>query len=302
MKWGAVILLLCCATFRVCAADASNTFEVYPIGLSDGAAMEQMARAMVGPDGTVTLDAKNQRLLVLATPEQHKKISELVSKTAVSPKNVRIDVEFGGGEIETEKGASVDGNVGVIREEGATHVKWKVRPQVIDRSVDISSSTHQQLLVASGREAKLRVGESVPYQTWLMDYGITHGIIQSQIAWRDVGSFLVVEPTVIGDGPLIRVRVTPELVGTVNGSPLETKFAAAATEVTVSDGETVTIGSDAKNSEFYSRFLIGVSRGGSSRNIRITMTPHIYSLPQNQAPGSKPQIPSQQTGGAAGRP
>jgi hypothetical protein len=131
---------------------------------------------------------------------------------------------------------------------------------------------------------------------------VTHGFIQSQVAWRDVGSFLAVEPTVIGDGPLIRVRVTPELVGTVNGSPYETKFSSVATEVTVSDGETITIGSDAKNTEFYSRFLIGVSRSGSSRRLNITMTPHIHSLPPAQAPGSATQAPRFMIQSPAARP
>ena len=272
------ILLLSLPALAAAASSAPISFEVYPIGFSDGAAMEQMAKAMVGADGTVTLDAQNRRLLVLATPEQHKQIAALVSKTAVSPKNVRIEVTFSGGEIENERGAAADGQVGVGREDGVTHVKWKVRPQVVDRSVDISTDTRQQLLVASGREGKLSIGQSAPYQTWLVDYGVTHGFIQRQLAWRDVGSFLAVEPTVIGDGPLIRVRVTPELIGTVNGSPCETRFASVATEVTVNDGETVTLGGDEKNSEFYSRFLIGVSRSGSSRHLNITLTPHILEL------------------------
>ncbi len=265
-----------------------NTFEVYPIGLSDGPAMEQMAKAIVGPEGTVTLDANNHRLLVLATPEQHKKISDMVSKTAVTPKNVRIDVAFNGGEVQSEKGASVNGQAGVQRDEGITHVMWKMKPQVIDRSIETSSESRQQLLVSSGHEAKLRVGESVPYQTWLTDYGMARGFIPNQIAWREVGSFLVVKPTVIGDGPQIRVRVTPELSGMVNGSPYETRFASVSTEVVVNDGQTVTIGTDGKNSDFYSRFLIGATRSGGTRNLTITMTPRIYSLQQNQIPAGRP--------------
>lgn len=264
-----------------------NTFEAYPLGLSDGAAIEQVARAIVGADGTVTLDAKNQRLLVLATPAEHQQIAGLLAKTAVTPRNVRIEVAMSGGEVETERGASVGGNVGIERTDGATTVRWKVKPRVVDRSVDVSSDTRQQLLVASGREGKLRVGETVPYQTWIVDYGVTHGILQQQIAWKEVGSFLVVEPTVIGEGPLIRVRVTPELVGLVGNSPHATRFTSLATEVTVRDGETITIGGDAKDSEFYSRFLIGGTRGGGSRRMNITMTPHILS-PAAPPPAARP--------------
>lgn len=268
------------------AGQPAGTFEIYPLGLSDGPAMEQMVKAVAGPDATVTLDARNQRLLVLAPPERHQKIADLFAKSAVTPRNVRIEVVFSGGEIETERGASVTGRAEVERVDDVTGVKFKIRPRVVDNAVDISTTTKQQLLVASGREGRLRIGESVPYQAWIMNYGVAHGVIQQQIAWQEVGSFLVVEPTVIGDGPLVRVKITPELVGTVNGAPQTTRFAAAATEVTVADGEPVTIGGAAKDAEFYSRFLIGVSRAGSSRRLNITMTPHIL------APGGSPPRPT----------
>lgn len=285
MKRIVIFFLFAAACAFAQTKPAANTFEVYPLGLSDGVSMEQMVKAVVGAEGTVTFDEKNRRLLVLATPEQHRQIAGMFTKTAVSPKNVRIEVVFSGGEIQTERGAGVGGQVGVVREEGITTTRWKVRPQVKDTRVETSSETRQQLLVSSGHEAMLRVGETVPYQTWLVDYGIAHGYIQQQIAWRDVGSFLVVQPTVIGDGPFVRVRVTPELVGTVNGSSYRTRFASVATEVTVSDGETVTIGGDAKDTDFYSRFLIGATRSGGTRSLTITMTPRIQSLPQ--APGAR---------------
>lgn len=262
----------------VLARAEENRFEVYPLGQADGAPIEQMARALVGADGTVTLDARNQRLLVLATDEQHKRIADLVSKTAVTARNVNIEVSFGGTSAGREQEASLGATGGVRREDGVTHTHWTIKPQVIDRTVSETSNAKQQLLVASGREGRLRVGEQLPYLTWLVDYGITHGAIREQVQWKDVGSFLIVEPTILGDGPLIRIRIVPELSGTVNGSPLQTRYTAAATEVTVSDGETVTIGGGDRNRDFYERFLVGVRRGGSAERISITLTPRIHDL------------------------
>lgn len=284
MKRGVLVLLFAAITAMAQTAPKENSFEIYPIGLSDGAAIETMAKAMVGADGTVTLDAKNQRLLVLATKEQHQKIAELVSKTAVSPKNVRIDVVFSRGDTEKEKGAGVTGGGSVEREDGITHVRWKIKPQVIDRSVQSSDETRQQLLVSSGHAGQLRIGSEVPYASWFMDYGISHGIIGQQINWKEVGSFLLVEPTVIGDGPLVRVKLTPQLSGLVNGSPYNTQFASVATEVTVADGEPITIGGGDKDREFYSRFLVGFNKSGGTSRLSITLTPHIMSLPAPTAP------------------
>lgn len=268
----------------VLARAEDNRFEVYPLGLADGASIELMARTIVGADGTVTLDTRNQRLLVLATDAQHKRIAEIVSKTAITAKNVNIEVSFGGASSGREKEASVGGNVEVQRDEGISRVHWKVQPRVIDRTVSETSNAKQQLLVASGREGRLRVGEQLPYLTWLVDYGLAHGAIREQVQWKDVGSFLIVEPTILGDGPLIRIRIIPELSGTVNGSPMQTRYAAAATEVTVTDGETVTIGGGEQNRDFYERFLFGVRRGGAAERISISLTPRIHDLSKPAAP------------------
>jgi type II secretory pathway component HofQ len=281
------------AAARAATNTVLNTFEIYPLGSSDRAAMQRIVQSMVGADGTVTVDANHNRLLVVATAEQHKQIAAIMTKAAVSPKNVSIEVNFSGGEDSYSKGASVGGQVAVERADDVTKVRFKIRPQVTDNSIQTTDNTKQQLMVSSGREARLRVGETVPYETWLVDYGITYGFIQKQIAWRDVGSFLVVEPTVIGDGPMISIRITPELSGTVNGSPQATRYSSVSTEVTVRDGETVTIGGAAKDSEFYSRFLIGGYRSGGSRRVNITLTPHIMEVGPARTPATAPPNGSQ---------
>ena len=294
MKRTGLILFLAIASARA----EENRFEIYPLGLADGAPIELMARSIVGDDGTVTLDTRNQRLLVMATDDEHRKIADVVGKAAIAPRNVRIEVSFAGAQSSREREASVSGNVGVQREDGVTRTRWKIQPRVVDRTVIENANARQQLLVASGREGRLLVGEQLPYLTWLIDYGIQHGVIREQLQWRDVGSFLIVEPTVIGDGPLIRVRVIPELSGTVNGAPWRTRYAGVATEVTVSDGETVTIGASDRNRDFYERFLIGVRSGGAAERQTITLTPRIQSMPRpgvttNAAAGPAVEGPGQ---------
>jgi type II secretory pathway component GspD/PulD (secretin) len=98
------------------------------------------------------------------------------------------------------------------------------------------------------------------------------------VNWQQVGSRLIVEPTVIGQGPMIRVRVTPELSGMVDGQPLHTRFAGATTEIVVKDGESFSIGGMAGDATFYSRFLVGRSDAGSQEQVDIVLTPHIMDL------------------------
>ena len=86
------------------------------------------------------------------------------------------------------------------------------------------------------------------------------------------------EPLVIGDGPTIRVRLTPELRGLVNGNPYRTKFTTVATEVVVSDGVPFGLGGLKENKDFYSRFLVGVDRSGNRQTLDIELTAHIVPV------------------------
>lgn len=272
-----VALFLAAAGLRA-AEPAAAVFEVYPLAFSDPASTEQAVRALVGQNGTVTRDAANDRLLVVAPREIHAQIAEVMRNVAVIPKNVRIDVSFDGQTVTQDAGASL-GVVGsgVVREEGITHTVFHVKPQVRNTTTETSSRVTQSLLVASGRQAVLEVGEEVPCIDWLVDYGLQCGVLRQKVTWQRVGSSLLIEPQVVGDGPMIRVRLTPQLSGMVDGRPAHVKFANVATEVVVSDGQTFPLAGLDQDRDFYSRFLIGLDRGGNQEALSIQLTPHIMS-------------------------
>jgi hypothetical protein len=246
-----------------------------------------MARAIAGPDGTVVLDPRNQRLLVLTTDERHTRIRDMVGRLSVPPRNVRIDVSFKGASRTREREASVSGRGAVVVGDGSSAGRILLQPKIVDYSGEASSDVTQTIVVASGREGVLRVGESVPYAEWLIDYGLRHGCLTQRISWQHVGSQLVVEPTVIGEGPLVRVRVTPELSGMADGQPLRTRFAQVATEVTVQSGQSFPIGGLGQETEFYSRFLVGAGRSGRQEKLEILLTPRIV----DPAPPPRPAAP-----------
>ena len=282
-----VVALLLALPVVATPVGAANRFEVYPFGLADEAAMEQMAKQIVGADGNVVLDAKNRRLLVFAPDDAHKKLVEFIKKADVAPVNVLIDVDFADASMGHRSEASVSGG-GVIVDDGrGPKATWNVRPRLVNRTTENSSNTRQQLMVASGRSASLRIGESIPYTDWFMQYGLDHGLIAQRTQWQDTGSFLIVEPVVLGDGTTIRVRLTPEIRASVNGQPQVTRFAAASTDVVVGDGQALSIGGLAQDNEFYSRFLVGRSKSGSTGKLSITLTPHIQR-PQTIPADAKP--------------
>jgi type II secretory pathway component GspD/PulD (secretin) len=277
MKTWGVMAVLFLAALGVFAQQGQSHFEVYDLGFADAQSAVEMVKAIVGPTGNVSLDAANHRLLVIATQDKHAEVANMMRKLNVPPRNVRIEVRFLGSSNQRNVGAGVAASGEIVRDEGITSTRIRVKPRLENTTMTASSDVTQILLVASGREGRLRIGESIPYSDWFVDYGLQWGILKKRVLWQDVGASLVVEPMIVGDGPMIRIRLTPELSGLVDGSVYQTRFARVATEVVVQDGQSFQIGGLDKDSDFYSRFLIGVDRSGAQQTLNITLTPRIVN-------------------------
>jgi hypothetical protein len=271
---------LCCAGLTFMAAAATNEveppeFKVYGLQFADGSNTVEIIKTVVGEDGKVFFDPATHKLMVLAASNRQAVVAQMVRQLDVTPSNVRIDVTFRRHGSNRQRGASVTGQGTIVLNNSGPRSSVRIQPHVEDRSGENHSLTVQQLLVSSGRQGSLFIGEDVPYIDWIMDYGWRYHYVEQKVAWQRVGAYLAIEPTVIGEGPLIRVRLTPELSGMVEGQPLRTRFANVATDVTVSDGIPFTLGGLAEQHDFYSRFLVGFDRTGAKENLDIELTAHI---------------------------
>ncbi|HMP88635.1 MAG TPA: hypothetical protein PJ991_00455 [Kiritimatiellia bacterium] len=255
-------------------ADVMRTV-IYPITFGDPQALEEISRAIVGEDGHLTLDLKGNRLIVVTTSAKHRQLDEVFGTAETAVDNVRIQVEFIHHSVERDRGAGIKGHGDIVVGGGGTSGKIVLHPEIRDSRTETSGNVRQLLLVASGREGFLRVGESVPYIEWISEYSWRGGYTESRILWQEAGSFLVVTPTIMRDGKTIHIKITPEIRGLVDGNPLRVKYTALATEVFTADGQTIQLGGSGKNQEFYSRFLVGMNRSGSTSAIDIKLTPQV---------------------------
>lgn len=280
MKTACVLaLVLAALTLTVPAADdPTPVLKTYPMGFADPSNAMEVVRTVLAGEGRVFFDASTRRLMVLAPSNRHDMVAAVVKELNVPPRNVRIEVRYRGQGVTTEQEASASGRGAVAIGQGPTRSTIRIQPRVIDSLTTANSSTAQQILVLSGQPASIFVGESVPHLQWIMDYGFRCGLLKQQMEWQQVGATLVVEPFVIGDGPAIRLRLTPELSGRVNGNPYHTRFTTVATEVVVTDGVPFALGGLSENKDFYSRFLTGRSRTGSSQTLDIELTVHIVPV------------------------
>jgi type II secretory pathway component GspD/PulD (secretin) len=251
------------------------SLQTFPIQYADLEDLRRTLEPLAGEQGRVTVNRAGRQLVVMAPPHVMQAIEALVNQLDTLPKNVRIRVRFDDAFASrlTEAGARTKGVL--VVKNGDVDGKVTVNPFLTEQQAAGSGRTEQNLVVMSGRKGTLRVGERIPYADYFIHYGMHHGYIDTQVQWHDVGASLLIEPTVIGEGPMVHVRLIPEISVSLNGQPRRIQYASAATEVTVQDGQTLSIGGLNKDEEFYSRFLLGFNRGGESRQLDITLTPEI---------------------------
>lgn len=284
-----IFILYFAAMICTCAgADAEaplNHFETYPLTFADLAAAEDLVRDILGPEGTLQVDWAGRRLLVLAPAEKQSLVAHALAQLDRPPSNVRIEVRSRGQMRDARTAAQVSGNVGVVVEPGLGKTTYHIEPRVESYSTQGAQTGLQVLTVASGRSAELFMGAEVPYWDWIMDYGLAQGVLPERLAWVRVGAYLLVEPQVIGEGPYIRVRLTPELSGFDGAQYQRRALARLATDVVVLNGQPLQLGGWAQDQEFFSKFLIGFDQGGSAQALDWELTARI--LPPPGPPGKR---------------
>ncbi|MBI9020756.1 MAG: hypothetical protein JEZ10_05825 [Verrucomicrobia bacterium] len=254
-------------------AEETN-LQIYKVHYADPAELAVVIPMMMPSTNGLVLETVDKTLLVRGTAAQHEVVRQMLRDLDAPPKNIQINVEFetSGESHNREFGVRLAGPVVVY--DGDVH--GSLQGRFSSRSTTSSENTTQMLVASDGRSASLRVGETVPYIAWLTEYGYRHGYVRYiQIEWREVGSFLAVEPTIVSPG-IIRVRLTPELSGRLeNGERQSIQFTHLATEVIVGDGQTISIGGFSTDEDFSSKFLIGRGARGESSVTGITLTPRI---------------------------
>ena len=273
------LLAVSCATAQTSPSPAPSAgepfFQAYDATLSDPESMLPMVRELAGPAARVVYVRETGRLLVYGDAAAHQVVAAAAREMSAPVSNVRIEVFFDGRERDQEFEVGVPGGVqGTVGPGGSS---WAVRmdPRLSAGETRATSSTRQQLLIRGGGEASLAIGEEVPFLRELIQYGHRWGYIEQVYEMRHVGAFLWVRPTVLGDGSTVRVTLTPEVSGLVEGRPQRIRYTRVSTTVTVRDGESLTLGEQGEHADFYALFLAGIRRSRRDATTRITLTVHV---------------------------
>jgi hypothetical protein len=253
-------------------AEAEREFKVYGVLRAGNLAVQEMVTTIVGAEGKLVVDARGSRFLVMALPEEHVAIAALLAELNKPGPNIRVVVTTDESGRSSGGSAGVTGHGGVVITEKGTTTHYRIQPHLSSRSSSQTGMTAQSIVMQSGTEGTLWVGQEVPYVDWLLERGRHWGYLTATTEFRRVGASLVAEATAVGDTGMIRLRVIPVLSGFADGRNQRIRFIEAATEMVVQSGVPTSLGGLDQHRAFYDRFLVGAAKGGQSRRINITVT------------------------------
>lgn len=229
--------------------------------------------------GTISLDLRNDAVIITAFPDRMKEIEELIKSLDQKTKQVLIEArilkvilndDYSMGidwnKVWTEaklKGLNFTGNYGLspaptnfmrigVGDDVASGHDYSAIIQIVKEFGETRNLSSPSIAVVNGQEAKMLVGTTQAYVTTTVATGGTTATTAAQVTFLDVGVQLTLTPNINSDG-YVTMKIKPE-VSSVDGTlsyqiapsvnnevPLVAKTTAETT-IMVKDGRTIVIG------------------------------------------------------------
>jgi general secretion pathway protein D len=230
------------------------------------------------PEGEINIvvDETTNALIIRAYPRDYKTILETIKKLDLYPKQVLIEVllaevtldeatkyglewsTFTAGDYRIGMGgiATPDPFVSGIRYSISTvdKVSAAIHASATDNRLKVITSPH--ILASNNKEAKIQIGSSEPIltntyttpgATTTTTTGVSTGIVEGTIEYKDIGVILSVTPR-ISDGKLVTMDISVEQstvsqkdLGNLKNVPYFPKKTAQTT-LSIMEGQTIVIG------------------------------------------------------------
>jgi hypothetical protein len=212
-RWLAGLIFIALASF---AAHAQNTvLEVIPLRYRMAQEVIPIIQPMLAREGSVS--GLQGQLVVRTTPANLDEIKRILASIDTMPRQllitVRQDTDVDRSRSAAEVSGSVGGDRGRVSVPGSSDSRGgsvvlregddSVRLQVIEGSGGQSDRNAQSIRVMEGREAFVRVGESVPVRERQVQRSVVGGRVVEQVVettqFRDAATGFYVLPRVSGD-------------------------------------------------------------------------------------------------------
>src|SRR5438105_3287445 len=123
-----------------------------------------------------------------------------------------------------------------------------------------------------GGEGRLLVAAAVPYPqiAFFYDYATAHGHVATGIQWEQVGTSLVVRPSILPDGS-IRVRLTPHVTYLTATGGGAVEFVEASSDLRVPAGTPVALGGAERQLNTLTRQILGEHASQTAGQLTLTL-------------------------------
>lgn len=279
--WLAIALALFLA---VSAARAQGTVEVIPLYYRTAEEVIPVLQPMLVPGGT--LSGFRGQLIVRTTPENLAEIKRILAALDQAPRQLLITVRQDADASATRRSAEVSGNVGndnvrvvvppasrerqggrVVIREGDS----RIRGHVQDSNSAASERDTQTLRVLEGREAFIRVGQSVPVRGRQVTRTVVGGQVVEQVVdstqYRDVTTGFYVRPRVSGDR--VTLDISPQRETLSNDVRGGVNVQRVVTAVSGRLGEWIEIGGIGQDATGRQSVLLGSTSSATHDSSRV---------------------------------
>jgi Bacterial type II and III secretion system protein len=170
----------------------------------------------------------------------------------------------------TQSRQGVQGSGGVIVQGGTPRARGGLG--VEDTTTRTTRTSGVFVLVMDGGAGSMLVAQEVPYTqvAYYRDYALGKGYVTQGTAWQQVGTSLIVRPTIVSDKQ-IRLRLTPSLSYVTPGGGGAIELVEASTEIVVPNGRRVSLGGATAGMHSVTRQILGVREEQSSSEMGITL-------------------------------
>lgn len=276
----AAAILFCCAG----AALAQTTaLEVIPLRYRTAEQVIPIIQPMLAREGSVS--GFQGQLIVRTTPANLEEIKRILASVDTAPRRLLITVRQDADATRSERAAEGSGRVGsdraqvivpdsgdrrggnVVLREGDD----RLRAQVFEGQSTESGRNTQSVQVMEGREAFVRMGQSVPVPQRRVVRTVVGGQVVEHVVdsveYRDVTTGFYVLPRVSGD--LVTLDISPQRELLSSQVPGGVNVQRIVTTVSGRLGEWMEIGGIAQDSAGQQSVLLGRSSTSASDNRRV---------------------------------
>jgi len=259
----------------LCAAAvfAQNTvLEVIPLRYRNAAEVIPIIQPMLAREGSVS--GFQGQLVVRTTPANLEEIKRILAAVDTAPRQLLITVRQDAGGERSRSQADVSANVGgdharvvvppASRDPRGGNVVLgdgddRVRVQVLDSSSAASDRNTQTLRVTEGREAFVRVGQSVPVRERQVQRTVVGGRVVGRVIegtqYREVASGFYVLPRLAGDR--VTLDISPQRETLSRQVPGAVNVQSMVTTVSGGLGEWIEIGGMVQDASGQQSVLLG---------------------------------------------